>query len=95
MVSDQNFRPWPFRDGVTRCAAYDNLDWKALGIDMDPIAQEYEKEHGVSLQGFFDSSMPKLQHPQIQSWGEDLLIERKSLRQEGKKLQWIYWTCSK
>ncbi len=54
---------------------------------MDPIAQEYEKEHGVSLQGFFDSSMPKLQHPQIQSWGEDLLIERKSLRQEGKKLQ--------
>ena len=54
---------------------------------MYPVAHEYEKEHGVGLQGFFDSSIPKLQHPQIQSWGEDLLIERESLRQEGKERQ--------
>lgn len=54
---------------------------------MNPTAHEYEKAHDVSLQGFFDSSIPKLQHPQIQSWGEDLLIERESLRQERKKQQ--------
>jgi len=56
-------------------------------FEMASQAHEYEKAHDASLQGFFDSSIPKLQHPQIQSWGEDLLTERESLRQERKKQQ--------
>jgi putative hydrolase of HD superfamily len=44
-------------------------------------ALEYEREHGTpTLQPFFDSSIPKLQHPQIQSWGSDLLNERADLQ---------------
>ena len=44
-------------------------------------ALEYEREHGMhTLQSFFDSSIPKLQHPQIQSWGRDILNERAELQ---------------
>lgn len=36
----------------------------------------------TTLQPFFDNSIPKLQHPQIQSWGHDLLDERAELKSE-------------
>ncbi|KAH9479817.1 5'-deoxynucleotidase hdd1 [Psilocybe cubensis] len=45
-------------------------------FEMASQALEYEKNHGASLQPFFDSSIPKLQHPQVQEWGQGLLGER-------------------
>jgi putative hydrolase of HD superfamily len=48
------------------------------------LAFEYEKAHDASLQGFFDSSIPKLQHPQVQAWGRDLMTERESSKQNDK-----------
>jgi putative hydrolase of HD superfamily len=42
---------------------------------------EYEKNHEArTLQGFFDSSLPFVRHPEVQSWGEDLLAERKLMQ---------------
>ncbi|PFH46210.1 hypothetical protein AMATHDRAFT_77776 [Amanita thiersii Skay4041] len=40
---------------------------------------EYEERHGVNLQGFFDSSLPWIQHPEVSSWGESLELERQQL----------------
>ena len=39
-------------------------------------AAEYEKAHSIQLQQFFDSSLPKIQHPEVRAWGEDLLKQR-------------------
>ncbi|KAF8903425.1 HD domain-containing protein [Gymnopilus junonius] len=45
---------------------------------FEMASQEYEKAHGEKhdLQSFFDSSIPKLQHPQVKEWGKALLEER-------------------
>jgi len=51
-------------------------------FEMASQALEYEREHEMTLQSFFDSSIPKLQHPQVQTWGRDLLSERAGLRPE-------------
>ncbi|KAF8202182.1 HD domain-containing protein [Pholiota molesta] len=53
-------------------------------FEMASQALEYEKAHNASLQGFFDSSIPKLQHPQVQAWGRDLMTERESSKQNDK-----------
>jgi hypothetical protein len=46
------------------------------------LALEYEQNHGATtLQPFFDSSIPKLRHPEVKQWGEDLLGERQRLKQ--------------
>ncbi|KAG8745639.1 hypothetical protein FRC10_007336 [Ceratobasidium sp. 414] len=42
-------------------------------------ASEYEKSHAENpgkLQPFFDSSLPKIQHPEVAQWGQDLNDER-------------------
>ncbi|KAF9525126.1 HD domain-containing protein [Crepidotus variabilis] len=45
-------------------------------FEMASQALEYERRHATDLQPFFESSIPKLQHQQIQGWGQDLLLER-------------------
>ncbi|KAJ7261851.1 HD domain-containing protein [Mycena rebaudengoi] len=45
-------------------------------FEMASQALEYERDHGVGLQPFFDSSIPNLRHPEVQEWGQDLLAER-------------------
>ncbi|KAJ6485583.1 HD domain-containing protein [Mycena sanguinolenta] len=47
-------------------------------FEMAAQAAEYERDHDASLQPFFDSSLPNLQHPEVQEWGEDLSNERAS-----------------
>lgn len=39
-------------------------------------ASEYERRHEKSLEGFFDSSIPYIKHPEVGSWGASLLQER-------------------
>jgi putative hydrolase of HD superfamily len=48
---------------------------------MASQALEYERNHNKDLQPFFDSSLPNIRHPEIKSWGEDLLFEREELQQ--------------
>ncbi|KIK07905.1 hypothetical protein K443DRAFT_153637 [Laccaria amethystina LaAM-08-1] len=50
-------------------------------FEMASQALEYERNHNKDLQPFFDSSLPNIRHPEIKSWGEDLLIEREELQQ--------------
>ncbi|KAJ7483290.1 HD domain-containing protein [Mycena latifolia] len=45
-------------------------------FEMASQALEYERDHGASLQPFFDSSLPNLRHPEVKDWGRDLLEER-------------------
>jgi len=45
-------------------------------FEMAIQASEYEQRHGINLQGFFDSSLPKIRHPQVQQWATDLEKER-------------------
>jgi len=49
-------------------------------FEMASQALEYERDHGVSLQPFFDSSLPNLRHPEVQEWGKDLIEERQALQ---------------
>jgi putative hydrolase of HD superfamily len=51
------------------------------GLDLDRIemalqATEYETRHGIPLQSFFDGSLPKVRHPEIQEWANDIQKER-------------------
>ncbi|KAI3619261.1 hd domain-containing protein [Moniliophthora roreri] len=50
-------------------------------FEMATQALEYERDHGPrTLQPFFDSAaLPKLRHPEVKGWGEDLLHERDGL----------------
>ncbi|KAF5316330.1 hypothetical protein D9619_006498 [Psilocybe cf. subviscida] len=52
-------------------------------FEMASQASEYERNHGASLQPFFDSSVPKIQHPQVQGWAKDLMEERTSFKHQG------------
>ncbi|KAJ4500812.1 HD domain-containing protein [Lentinula lateritia] len=46
-------------------------------FEMATQALEYERDLNVSrLQSFYDSSIPYIEHPEVQQWGEDLLEER-------------------
>ncbi|KAJ7147613.1 HD domain-containing protein [Mycena crocata] len=54
-------------------------------FEMASQAFEYERDRGASLQPFFDSSLPNLQHPEVQAWGKDLEQERESLQGIEKK----------
>ncbi|KIJ20593.1 hypothetical protein PAXINDRAFT_160158 [Paxillus involutus ATCC 200175] len=50
-------------------------------LEMALQAREYEKEHSKDqgeLQGFFDSSLPYLRHPEVRQWGEALAREREA-----------------
>lgn len=50
-------------------------------FEMASQALEYERNHNIqTLQPFFDSSLPYLRHPEVQSWGNDLAEERASLQ---------------
>ncbi|KAH0836452.1 HD domain-containing protein [Lanmaoa asiatica] len=48
---------------------------------LSPQAHEYEKAHRRDrgdLQGFFDSSLPYLRHPEVRHWGDTLALARES-----------------
>ncbi|KAJ7173482.1 HD domain-containing protein [Mycena filopes] len=51
-------------------------------FEMASQAFEYERDHGASLQPFFDSSLPNLRHPEVQEWGKDLSEERAQLQRK-------------
>lgn len=52
-------------------------------FELASQALEYETNHGANtLQSFFDSSIPKLRHPQIQGWAEELMSEREQLKKD-------------
>ncbi|KAJ3761026.1 HD domain-containing protein [Lentinula raphanica] len=46
-------------------------------FEMAMQALEYERLlDGARLQPFYDSSIPYIEHPEVQEWGKDLLAER-------------------
>ncbi|KAF8654645.1 hypothetical protein AX16_003498 [Volvariella volvacea WC 439] len=45
-------------------------------FEMATQAFEYEKEHRANLQGFFDSSIPHIRHPEVQDWARYLEKQR-------------------
>ncbi|KAJ4494865.1 HD domain-containing protein [Lentinula edodes] len=46
-------------------------------FEMATQAFEYERDLNASrLQSFYDSSIPYIEHPEVQQWGQDLLEER-------------------
>ncbi|KAJ3777142.1 HD domain-containing protein [Lentinula raphanica] len=46
-------------------------------FEMATQALEYERLlDGARLQPFYDSSIPYIEHPEVQEWGKDLLAER-------------------
>ncbi|KIK81526.1 hypothetical protein PAXRUDRAFT_155946 [Paxillus rubicundulus Ve08.2h10] len=50
-------------------------------LEMALQAREYEQAHSKSrgeLQGFFDGSLPYLQHPEVRQWGEALARKREA-----------------
>ncbi|KAF8328401.1 HD domain-containing protein [Cantharellus anzutake] len=51
-------------------------------VEMALQASEYEKRHRKDLQPFFDSSISKIQHPEVQGWAADLITERASRASE-------------
>ncbi|KAA1468957.1 HD domain-containing protein [Dentipellis sp. KUC8613] len=51
-------------------------------FEMATQALEYEREHNVPLQSFFDSSLPNLRHPEVQGWGADLSRQREQAQKE-------------
>ncbi|KAF5332205.1 hypothetical protein D9611_008177 [Ephemerocybe angulata] len=51
-------------------------------FEMASQALEYERNHDIpTLQPFFDGSIPHLRHPEVQSWGKDLMKEREQLQE--------------
>lgn len=66
-----------YEDGQTNEARFvKDLD----RFEMASQALEYERSHGAqNLQTFFDTSLPDIRHPEIQSWGKDLVAERQRL----------------
>ncbi|KAJ4477254.1 HD domain-containing protein [Lentinula aciculospora] len=49
-------------------------------FEMATQALEYERDLSASkLQPFYDSSIPYIEHPEVQGWGKDLLDERERL----------------
>lgn len=52
-------------------------------FELASQASEYERNHGAKdLQPFYDGSIPKIRHPQVQQWGQDLMAEREELHKE-------------
>ena len=48
---------------------------------MSSSASDYERSTGAEdLQTFYDSSIPKIRHPEVQWWARGLLAERASAR---------------
>jgi len=51
-------------------------------FEMASQALEYERAYkNPTMQTFFDNSLPFLRHPEVQSWGDDLMAEREALQQ--------------
>ncbi|THU75547.1 HD domain-containing protein [Dendrothele bispora CBS 962.96] len=63
-----------YEDGQTDEARFvKDLDRFEMGVQ----ALEYERDRGApSLQPFFDSGLPNIGHPEVQTWGQDLIAER-------------------
>ncbi|EJD07455.1 HD domain-containing protein [Fomitiporia mediterranea MF3/22] len=52
-------------------------------FEMASQALEYERRHeSQQLDVFFESSIPKLRHSEVQQWGADLMAERAKLHEE-------------
>ncbi|KAL0955169.1 hypothetical protein HGRIS_004077 [Hohenbuehelia grisea] len=58
-------------------------------FEMASQALEYERDHdATTLQPFFDSSLPKIRHPEVQGWARDLEAERSQMKaKQGGKSQ--------
>jgi len=55
-------------------------------FEMASQALEYERNHGAKdLQCFYDNSIPKIRHPQVRQWGQDLMAEREDLQTDNLK----------
>ncbi|PPQ85248.1 hypothetical protein CVT25_010021 [Psilocybe cyanescens] len=54
-------------------------------FEMASQALEYERNHGASLQPFFDSSVTKIRHSQVQEWGQGLMEEREQMKNRSMK----------
>ncbi|TFK25121.1 HD domain-containing protein [Coprinopsis marcescibilis] len=68
-----------YEEGVTPEAKFvKDLD----KFEMATQASEYECDQKTPLQQFFDSSIPRLRHPQVQSWGETLMQEREDVQRQ-------------
>ncbi|KAF8624033.1 hypothetical protein AX17_007239 [Amanita inopinata Kibby_2008] len=48
-------------------------------FEMAAQAVEYEKRGAKNLQGFFDSSIPDIKHPEVQLWARNLEAERQRI----------------
>ncbi|KAL5531569.1 hypothetical protein ACEPAG_4446 [Sanghuangporus baumii] len=52
-------------------------------FEMASQALEYEKRYeDKQLDAFFESSIPKVHHPEVQQWGADLMQEREKMHEE-------------
>lgn len=52
-------------------------------FEMASQALEYERRYAdQKLDSFYDSSVPKINHPEVKAWGADLMNERQELMQE-------------
>ena len=53
---------------------------------MASQALEYERRHPEKdLTPFYDSSVPKLRHPEVQEWGVSLMKERREMQEKKKE----------
>ncbi|KAF8330500.1 HD domain-containing protein [Amanita rubescens] len=52
-------------------------------FEMASQALEYERRGATNLQVFYDSSIPLIQHPEVQSWAKDLTDERQHINHVG------------
>ncbi|KAI8880810.1 HD domain-containing protein 2 [Backusella circina FSU 941] len=59
-------------------------------FEMIVQALEYEKSDKKKLQGFFDSTMGKFQHPIVKAWAEALYKEREDILKKKKKDIFLY-----
>ncbi|KLO13303.1 HD domain-containing protein [Schizopora paradoxa] len=52
-------------------------------FEMASQALEYERRcEDKDLEPFFESSIPKLRHPEVAGWGDDLMEERENMKKE-------------
>lgn len=60
--------------------------WTLPKTEIGPYssqALEYERRYAdQKLASFYDSSIPKLNHPEVKAWGADMMNERQELLQE-------------
>ena len=52
----------------------------------DISALEYERRYeDKKLDPFYESSLPKINHPEVRAWGGDLMTERQEMLQDRER----------